>query len=136
MVLPPSPIAIPPISRPAKGPQFTIDPDSPRHAFVWVEMIAHLSNTLRDEQTQTDMALVVGAGIESCVFKKDPLMYDHKIYQILSEEKKAEMKENGTVAPTWEFVFRRLDGSECALHPEYKRNAIAYREVRGPGGER
>ena len=135
MLLPTSPIAIPQLTRPGKGAQFAIDHESTPHAFVWVEMIAHLSKTLRDDQTQTDMALVVGAGIESCVFKKDPLMYDHKIYQILSEEKKAEMKANGTVAPTWDFVFRRLDGSECALHPEYKRNAIAYREVRGPGGE-
>jgi len=135
MDLPISPIAVPQLLRAAKGPQFTIDHDGPRHAFVWLEMIAHLSNTLRGEQTQTDMALVVGAGIVSCVFKKDPMMYDHKCYQIVSEEKKREMKANGTVETTWDFVFRRVDGSECALHPDYTRNLITYREVRGPGGE-
>ena len=88
MLLPTSPIAIRQLSRPDKGPQFTIDHESPPHAFVWVEMIAHLSKTLRDDQTQSDMALVVGAGIVSCVFKKDPIMYDHKCYQILSRRRK------------------------------------------------
>ena len=135
MVLPISPIAIPQLSRVAKGPQFTIDPDKPPHAFVWVEMIAHLSNTPGGEQTQTDMARVVGAGIVSCVFKKDPIMYDHKCYQLVSKEKKGEMKANGTVMTTWDFVFRRVDGSECALHPDYSKNIITYREVRGPGGQ-
>ena len=28
-----------------------------------------------------------------------------------------------------------VDGSECTLHPDYKQNKIAYREVRAPGGE-
>ena len=135
MVLPLAPIAIPGIKRdPKGGPQWTPS-GSPPHAFVWVEMIAHLSNTLRAEQTQTDMALVVGPGIVSCVFKKDPIMYDHKCYQIVSEEKKAEMKAHGTVETTWDFVFGRVDGSECALHPDYSKNLITYREVRGPGGE-
>ena len=61
-------------------------------------------------------------------------MYDHKIYQIVSEEKKLEMMANGTVATTWDFVFRRLDGSECALHPDRTKNLITYRDVRGPDG--
>ena len=61
-------------------------------------------------------------------------MYDHKIYQVLSKEKKGEMKANGNVATTWDFVFRRVDGSECALHPSYSKNSITYREVSGPGG--
>ena len=134
MDLPTSPIAIPPLLRVSKGPQFTIDHNGPRHPFAWVEMIAHLSNTIREGQTQTDMALVVGAGIVSCVFKKDPMMYDHKIYQIVSEEKKLEMMANDTVATTWDFVFRRLDGSECALHPDRTKNLITYRDVCGPDG--
>ena len=62
-------------------------------------------------------------------------MYDHKCYQFVSEEEKGEMKANGTVATMWDFVFRRVDGSECALHPDYSKNLITYREVRGPGGE-
>ena len=62
-------------------------------------------------------------------------MYDHKMYQVLSKEKKDEMKANGTVATTWDFVFCRVDGSECALHPNFKRNSITYREVCGPGGD-
>ena len=135
MLLPTSPIAIPQLTRPGKGAQFAIDHESTPHAFVWVEMIAHLSKTLRDDQTQTDMALVVGAGIESCVFKKDPVMYDHKIYQILSKEKKDEMKTNGTLETTWDFLLCRRDGSACALHPDFSKNSITYREVRGPGGE-
>ena len=90
MVLPISPICIPQIKRGPKGPQWTFSESVP-HPFSWVEMVAHLSNTLRGEQTQTDMALVVGRGLVSCVFTKDPIMYDHKCYQILSEEKKAEM---------------------------------------------
>ena len=94
-----------------------------------------LSNTLRDEQIQTDMALVVGAGIVSCVFKKDPTMCDHKSYQIMTAEKKRELKANGTYEKTWDFVFCRVDGSECALHPDLKRNSITYREVRGPDRE-
>jgi hypothetical protein len=126
MELPVAPISIRGIRRDAKGPQWTLS-EGPPHAFVWVEMIAHL----RSE----DMALVVGPGIVSCVFKKDPIMYDHKCYQIMSEEKKREMKANGTVETTWDFVFRRVDGSECALHPNYSNNLITYREVRGPGGE-
>ena len=66
MVLPISPIAILQIVRDAKGPQFKIDRASAPFAFVWVEMIAHLGNTLRPGQTRTDMALVVGEGIVSC----------------------------------------------------------------------
>ena len=135
MLLPTSPIAIRQLSRPGKGPEFAIDHESTPHAFVWVEMIAHLSKTLRDDQTPTDMALVVGAGIQSCLVKHDPVMYDHKMYQILSKEKKDEMKTNGTVETTWDFVLCRRDGSECALHPDFNKNSITYREVRGPGGE-
>ena len=134
MVLPIAPIAIPQITR-DKGPDYTIDRSSAPHAFVWVEMVAHLSNTLRDGQMQTDMALVVGAGIESCVFKKDPTMYDHKSYQIMTAEKKRELKAHDTYEKTWDFVFCRVDGSECALHPDLKKNSITYREVRGPDRE-
>ena len=53
----------------------------------------------------------------------------------MSEEKKRETKANGTVETTWGFVFRRVDGSECALHPDHSKNLITRREVRGPGGE-
>ena len=63
-------------------------------------------------------------------------MYDHKIYQIIPNEKKRNLKANGEVETTWDFLFRRVDGSECTLHPDYKQNKIAYREVRAPGGER
>ena len=48
----------------------------------------------------------------------------------MSKEKKGEMKANGTVETTWDFVFRRVDGSECALHPDFTKNRITYREVR------
>ena len=51
MELPVAPISIRGIKRDAKGPQWTLS-EGPPHAFVWVEMIAHL----RSE----DMALVVG----------------------------------------------------------------------------
>jgi hypothetical protein len=132
--LPVAPIPIQGIIRDTKGPQFTFSEDPP-FAFVWIEMVAHLSNTPRGDQTQTDMALVVGQGILSCEFRKDPNMYDHKIYQIMSEQKKREMKANSTVETTWDFVFRRVDGSECALHPDFSRNRITYREVRGPDEE-
>ena len=57
-------------------------------------------------------------------------MYDHKIYQILSNEKKDEMKTNGTRETTWDFVLCRRDGSECALHPDFSKNRITYGEVR------
>ena len=134
LVLPVAPIPIQGINRDTKGPQFTFS-EGPPFAFVWIEMVAHLSNTLRGDQTQTDMELVVGQGILSCEFRKDPNMYDHKCYQIMSEQKKREMKANSTVETTWDFVFRRVDGSECALHPNYSNNLITYREVRGPGGE-
>jgi hypothetical protein len=129
LVLPVAPIPIQGINRDAKGPQFTFS-EGPPFPFVWIEMVAHLSNTLRGDQTQTDMELVVGQGILSCECRKDPIMYDHKCYQIMSKEKKREMKANGTVATTWDFVFRRVDGSECALHPDFLKNRITYREVR------
>ena len=51
------------------------------------------------------------------------------------EEKKREIEANGTVEATWDFVIRRVDGSECALHPDLKKNSITYREVRGPDRE-
>ena len=134
ILLPIAPICIPQIIHDTKGPGWTFHESQPE-PFSWMEMVGHIDNKLRGEQTQTDMALVVGRGIVSCVFKKDPIMYDHKSYQILSEEKKREMEANGTVVTTWDFVFRRVDGSECALHPSFRRNSITYREVCGPGGD-
>ena len=62
-------------------------------------------------------------------------MYDHKSYQTMTAEKKRELKANATYEKTWEFVFCRVDGSECALHPSYTKNLVTYREVRGPRGE-
>ena len=62
-------------------------------------------------------------------------MYDHKCYQIMTAEKKRELKAHDTYEKTWDFVFCRVDGSECALHPDLKKNSITYREVRGPDRE-
>ena len=69
-------------------------------------------------------------GILSCEFRKDPNLYDHKCYQMMPEEKKREIEANGTVEATWDFVIRRVDGSECALHPDFSKNRITYGEVR------
>ena len=53
----------------------------------------------------------------------------------MTAEKKRELKAHDTYEKTWDFVFCRVDGSECALHPDLKKNSITYREVRGPDRE-
>jgi len=132
--LPRTPLSIPPFSHEERGTKYhTVD--GPPNAFGWLEMIAHILNKEPDEEDGlTGMQRVVGVGVVSCCFKKDPSIYAHAVYQNMSNEEKRAKSAKDEVEKMWDFVIVRADGSECALHPSFTKNHLGYRDVRGPGG--
>ena len=127
------PIAISPIIH-DKGISWLTDPDGTATAFSWREMVAHIDDEERKykEDTATALELVVGSGVRECWFKNDPNVYDHQMCQHKTRAELRSMTERGETEKVWDFVIVRIDGSEIAIHPSFKKNEISYREVKKP----